>query len=172
MLSHEGKESFLTEKCLGGCCKRKFDSTYPIHLNGIISENDFRESIEKINNAIPPSPLDTFSAVVPLLCCAVAPVLCVYGVMAASFSPQAPYFAVIGVGAGCIVCWALSCLFIYKIDKRDSIRLRKAIADESKKCTDRSATPCSWRLSTTRIIPGTNGKQYVSEGSYVSTSMY
>ncbi|CAF3995427.1 unnamed protein product [Rotaria sordida] len=31
-----------------GCCKIEFDLTYPIHLNGIISKDEFRESINKI----------------------------------------------------------------------------------------------------------------------------
>ncbi|CAF4636822.1 unnamed protein product, partial [Rotaria magnacalcarata] len=32
-----------------GCLKAEFDSTYPIHLNGIISQHEFQESIHKIN---------------------------------------------------------------------------------------------------------------------------
>jgi hypothetical protein len=32
--------------------KSKFDSTYSIHLNGIISQDEFRESIDQINHRI------------------------------------------------------------------------------------------------------------------------
>ncbi|CAF4367476.1 unnamed protein product, partial [Rotaria sordida] len=35
-----------------GCCKAEFDSTYPVHLNGIISKDEFRKSINKINRII------------------------------------------------------------------------------------------------------------------------
>ncbi len=32
-----------------GCCKQEFDSKYPTYLNGIISQDEFRESINRIN---------------------------------------------------------------------------------------------------------------------------
>ncbi|CAF4164942.1 unnamed protein product [Adineta steineri] len=35
-----------------GCCKTEFDSTYQNDLNGVISQNEFQESINKINRRI------------------------------------------------------------------------------------------------------------------------
>ena len=166
------ESSFVTEKCLAGCCKFRFDSTYPIHLNGIISESDFRQSMEKINDAIPPSSVNVISTVVSLLCCVVAPVLCISGGVSASIFPQPLYFAFIGVGVGLIGCCIVSCIFNTIIHKRYSIRLRKAIADESEKYSKRSPTPCSWRLKMTRTTSGSDGKQNVPREQHVSTSMY
>jgi hypothetical protein len=164
----------LTEKCLGGCCKFEFDSTYPIHLNGIISESDFRESMEKINDAIPTSSPNIINAVVSLLCCVVTPFLCIFGGVSGSTSPGPlyMYFALLGVGVGVIGCCILSCIFTTKIQTRHYIRLQKTIADESKKYTNRSPTPCSWRLNMTRTTSGSDGKQNVTPGEHVGTFMY
>jgi hypothetical protein len=35
---------------LSGCLKGEFDSTYPIQLNGIINQVEYRESIKRINH--------------------------------------------------------------------------------------------------------------------------
>ncbi|CAF2884358.1 unnamed protein product [Rotaria sp. Silwood2] len=35
-----------------GYLKTEFDSTYPIHVNGIISQNEFQNSINNINRKI------------------------------------------------------------------------------------------------------------------------
>ena len=43
----------ITAGFLAGCLKAEFDSTYPIHLNGIISQDEFRESIHRINRTFP-----------------------------------------------------------------------------------------------------------------------
>jgi hypothetical protein len=45
-------DTILTIGFLAGCLKVEFDSTYPVHLNGIISQEEFRESIKRINHAI------------------------------------------------------------------------------------------------------------------------
>ncbi len=37
---------------LVGCLKLKFDSTYPIHLNGILRQDEFQQSIDNINRTI------------------------------------------------------------------------------------------------------------------------
>ncbi|CAF3384651.1 unnamed protein product, partial [Rotaria sp. Silwood2] len=34
-----------------GCLTAEYDSTYPIHLHGIISQHEFQESINKINRS-------------------------------------------------------------------------------------------------------------------------
>ncbi|CAF3994692.1 unnamed protein product [Rotaria sordida] len=134
-----------------GCCKAEFDSTYPVHLNGIISKDEFRKSINKINHPDSSNKnlkilivASILSMIIEFVCCVVAP--------AANTNTQLVALLVAGnilMAIGSIILGCSCCI----IHSRRAARLRQAIADESIKYSSRSPTPCSWRLdtSTTRF---------------------
>ncbi|CAF4914524.1 unnamed protein product [Rotaria sp. Silwood1] len=130
-----------------GCCKSKFDSTYPIHLNGIISKEDFHKSISKINRTISSNKI--------LICLSIIFCLSIIsGIMLLyHFSYE---FRTIGI----IVIIFGSILFgigWYTIKLRCIRQMRHAIAEESKIYSSRSPIPCSWRLDTMTHFVGRYG---------------
>jgi hypothetical protein len=153
----QSKSSFVslidiisTNDFSAGCLKAEFDSTYPIHLNGIISQDDFRESINKINRT-------TISNKI-LIIFTIIFALSVIGGMIFSIVGGVTYnsringffpllYAGIGVTTFGSIFLVIGCI-ITQI--RRVARVRQAIAEESMKYSSRLPIPCSWRLETTR----------------------
>ncbi|CAF1337953.1 unnamed protein product [Rotaria sordida] len=135
-----------------GCCKSEFDSTYPIHLNGIISQDEYRESIENINRAT--------SSKKGMLICGILSALCMIGGMVFFIvgavtlknfrSYSFPVLFDVGMGVFILgtITMSVGCCII---QIRRSTRIREAISKESMKYSTRSPTPCSWRLNIERI---------------------
>ncbi|CAF1111934.1 unnamed protein product [Rotaria sordida] len=134
-----------------GCCKGEYDTTYPIHLNGIISQYEFQESITKINK--------TFSSYKNfVIACSIIFALSmvfgtasftVGGIMAAKSFKIFYILLAIGVLFTTIGPLIFSVGFCLIYSKR-AARLRQAIAEESMKYSSRSPIPCSWRLEISR----------------------
>ncbi|CAF1422058.1 unnamed protein product [Rotaria sp. Silwood1] len=134
-----------------GCFKAEYDSAYPIHLNGIISQHEFLESINKINQTF-------FSYKNLLIACSIVLSLTIIfgtasftvgGIMAAR--SLTIFYILLGLG---ILLTTIGPLFFTigfcLIYTKRTARLRQAIAEESMKYSSRSPTPCSWRLETPR----------------------
>ncbi|CAF3730892.1 unnamed protein product [Rotaria sp. Silwood1] len=114
-----------------GCLKVEFDSTYPIHLNGIISQYEFQESIKKINRGI---------------------IFFIIGGTTRINSRYKGFSVLIGVGIAFTTIGSIFFAFgCFAIQSRRIARMRQAIAEESMKYSSRSPIPCSWRLDTSRV---------------------
>ncbi|CAF0953832.1 unnamed protein product [Adineta steineri] len=121
-----------------GCCKSKFDSTYPIHLNGIITKEDFHESISRINHTILSNKIFIF-------------LLIIFGLSMMTEIMILHYLSYEFFTIGIILSISGSILFgiVFYIIKLQRIRrMRHAIAKESMIYSSKSPIPCSWRLDT------------------------
>lgn len=138
-----------------GCLKRKFDSTYPIHLNGIISQANFQQSIRRINRAISSNKILVTLAILSTLCIVVGIICIVAGGITVSDPDRFRFPPLIGVGMAIfllgILSFSIGCSII---QSRLLLRVRRAIAEESVKYSSRTLKPCSWRLESLAL--GTN----------------
>lgn len=126
----------------------QFDSTYPQELNGIINEQQFGQSIDRINK--------TISTRHSSICCKVFTTIFVALVLtgvATSITMTRvvfghPRFLWIDVGPGFLLftgfclCLRKCCIFIHLFTI-----LKKAINEESEKYSSRSNNRCIWRLA-------------------------
>jgi hypothetical protein len=125
--------SFFTENHVGGCCKIEFNPTYPIHLNGIISPSEFRESMEKLNRYLTSNYTRCILSWEFLQSIGFGLGSCAVGVIRASHSSDPVSYVLIDVGI-CLIGFGIGVLIgLGKIDLQNLIRLRKAVADESEK---------------------------------------
>ncbi|CAF0983455.1 unnamed protein product [Adineta ricciae] len=138
-----------------GCLKAEFDSTYPVHLQGIINPEEFQQSIQKINRAISSS---AWMMIVGLLFagCIIGGMICfIVGGIQGTRSREFGFHALIGVGIGLTsfgsIVFSVGCCVI---QTQRSARMRQAISQESMKYSARSPIPCSWRLNMTRGLIG------------------
>ncbi|CAF2750373.1 unnamed protein product [Rotaria sp. Silwood2] len=130
-----------------GCCKSKFDSTYPIHLNGIISQEDFHESITRINRTISSNKILIFFSIAFGLCIMGGIIVLHY------LSYEYLKIGIILIISGSIL-FGIGC---YIIKLQHIRRMRHAIAKESIIYSSRSPIPCSWRLDTMTHFVGRYG---------------
>lgn len=141
-----------------GCLQAAFDNTFPIHLNGIIRQDEFQESIRRINNAFA-----TFRTFVITMWVVFSITITggtfsfVIGGLMATTS-MTTFYVLLGLGTvlttfGTLLVGIGFCL----IHARRETQLRTAVSEESKKYSLRSVTPCSWRLDTSRNWLGFNG---------------
>ena len=152
-----------------GCWSVQFDSTYPIQLNGIISQFEFHESIDYINRAI--------ASKRPFIIWAIIFAVCILGGMglfiaggvtsAMSRSSGFPILVIVGFvlfGLGMIFTTAFCCI----AQRRRLNRLQEAIARESEKYSRRSSAPCSWRLDTRMKTAGYHTSRRMRVSYHVS----
>jgi hypothetical protein len=128
--------------------KTEFDSAYPVHLNGIISQDEYQTSINRINGT---KILADKSFTIRII---VSTVILTGGFTLCSLSPIGlvasinVFLALLGVGlAATILGLILLCIGI-RIGYRRTAHLRQVIAEESMKYSSRSPISCSWRLET------------------------
>ena len=133
-----------------GCCKTEFDSTYPIHLNGIIGQQEFHDSIEKINSTITNARKYFWMVMCIFFVGIFISMACfIVGGVSATNSHRTSFPPLIGVATGLSVITSIIFIIVIIIVRvRYTSRLREAIAEESMKYSTRSPTPCSWRLET------------------------
>ncbi|CAF3024528.1 unnamed protein product [Rotaria sp. Silwood2] len=134
-----------------GCLKAEFDSTYPIHLNGIISQNEFQESINNINRRISSNKILVTMAIVFGLSTISGIILFIVGGVKSgeSHSHGFPVLVAVGFALGGIGMIVFTCGILITLFRRET-RMRAAITEESIKYSSRSPIPCSWRLDTSR----------------------
>jgi hypothetical protein len=144
--------------------KGEFDSTYPVRLNGIISQDEFRESINRINHSISSNRILIILIIVFGLMMIGGIICFIVGGVTASNSVRSGFSPLYGVG---IALTALGSIFFVVgciiTQIRRAGQIRQAIAEESMKYSSRSPTPCSWRLETTRHYFGGYGNQHNSQ---------
>jgi hypothetical protein len=129
--------------------KKEFDSTYPVHLNGIISPDEFRESINRINRTIiSDKSLIIFTTVFTLSILGGTICYTFAGIEVVS-SPPYVYVTLFIVGTVLSIFLPIFFGIRYCITQSQrAARTRKVIAEESMKYSSRSPIPCSWRLDT------------------------
>jgi hypothetical protein len=152
---------------LAGCMKVEFDSTYPVHLNGIISQNEFEESIHKINRTISSNKSLMVLGAIFLLSIIGGTILFIVGgvtqINSSRYGFPAFYaagvalttFGSIFIGIGCCI-----------VQFRRVNRMRQAVVEESRKYSSRSPTPCSWRLDTSTTYTGYYRNQHGQNLAY------
>ncbi|CAF3913388.1 unnamed protein product [Adineta steineri] len=138
-----------------GCCKSEFDSTYPQRLHGIISFEEFGESIQNINQQISSRKPRIFVMLICILLVIASIVLFVVGGILAKNSGTGgfPILIIIAMVVFIVAFLFLSIGFLV-IRRRRATKMRRAIANESIKYARRSPKPCSWRLNTFRYVTG------------------
>jgi len=139
--------------------KTEFNSTYPARLNGIISQNEFQESIGNVNSKISSRKQQIFCIVIFVLFIVGGLALVIVGGTALSTFHRSYSTILLGIGFGAI---GFSSIFFtighIVIRIRRTARMRHAIVEESKKYSTRSPIACSWRLNVTRIWTGGYGR--------------
>ncbi|UJR24610.1 hypothetical protein I4U23_005985 [Adineta vaga] len=141
-----------------GCLKVEFDSTYPIHLNGIINQYEYQESIQRINRAISSYRSLLLIGILFLLMMIVGIILFIAGGVTAGryYQYRFPVMIIIGitlVSFGSIF-FAMGCCFV---QLRRVNKIRQAISEESQKYSSRSPIPCSWRFDSSTTYVGYYG---------------
>jgi hypothetical protein len=138
-----------------GCCKAEFDSTYPIHLNGIIRQDEFQQSIGMINQAMSMRTSQIIVGLIAALLIIGGIVLFIAAGVTNASSHTSGFPPLVAVGLVLLFCGIIFIIFAQIIvQSRRTDRMRKAVAHESAKYSIRSPTPCSWRLHSTRISVG------------------
>ncbi|CAF1145423.1 unnamed protein product [Adineta steineri] len=144
-----------------GCLKAEFDSTYPIHLNGIINENEFQESIHKINHTIASRKVLLIIGVILILTIIIGMILFLVGAITATTNIEHGFPALVGVGMSIIMFGMVFCIIACcTLQLRRAERMRRVIAEESRKYSSRSPIPSSWRLDTSTGYTEYYGNQY------------
>ena len=137
---------FIEQFCLAGLCHREYDSTYPRELRGIIRPDEFRQSIENINNAKGDRTWICSSILVFIFSLFIGVIfLAVAGILGALVHRSLLVLLVVGI----FIIFFSICVFTYYISAKEdqsSSRMRAAVAEESKKYSNRSPTPCCWSL--------------------------
>jgi uncharacterized membrane protein len=150
--------------------KSELDSAYPIHLNGIISQQEYQESINKINRAISSNKIFLIVGSIFCLSFIVGIILFIVGGVVAAYSSTYKYSLIsFGIALTTIgsIFFSVACCFI---QSRRTTKIRRAIAEESMKYSSRSPTPCSWRLDIIRNWAGGYGRHSNTQAAYnVST---
>jgi uncharacterized membrane protein len=169
LLFFHGFLFFFCDDPSDGCCKAEYDSTYPAPLNGVISQSEFRESIDNINKSRPSSVPGLVCILIVALCILAGMGLCIAGGITAALSGKFQFPVMLGVGIGLFAFGMIFCIVsLCIISAVNSGKLQKAVAQESEKYSSRSPTPCSWRIHTTRTVVGTTNNQRTHVDNQVS----
>ncbi|CAF1412755.1 unnamed protein product [Adineta ricciae] len=137
------------------CCKREFDPTFPIQLNGIIRQDEYQQSIETINQAFGSRLILLIVYILFVLCLLLSIILIIVGAITASNSSSKKINAIAAVGIALfIVSFILLVVSLCVVREVQKSRLRKAVANESGKYCARKPTPVFLRLKISRVAIG------------------
>lgn len=136
-------------------------------MNGIISQGEYIESIDKINRSFGSNRKFIFLPLISffIMICLIVIIIPLVVTTTHSSSGVAVVPAVMGVSFG---IFFLMIILTIVFSFRRVARLRQAIAEESAKYSSRS-TPCSWRLETTRYFSGGYGNNNTTTSYHVGS---
>jgi hypothetical protein len=144
---------------LAGCFKTQFSSNYPARLNGIVSQHDFRESINNINSKISSNKAQILCLIFSAVCIIGGLALVLVGAASQRLTSGTPSLILFVVGFLLIsIAPLFSTVGFCVIRTRRTNKMRQAIAEESKKYSTRSPAICSWRLKVNRMWTGGYGR--------------
>lgn len=141
----------IEQFCLADWCHIKFDTTYPLELYGIIPPDEYRQSIENINDAYGRKAAILICILVFIFLQIISIFLIIVGVCTGIWVHPGLY-AIMGVGViilifGMVLNFGVLAILINRMESR----LEEAVAKESEKYSNRSPFPCSWSLFKTRV---------------------
>lgn len=128
--------------------KAKYDSSYPVKLNGIIGINEFQESIARINLAIPSEKWSIIIAIIPAISLVLGTVFLSYyrvALYTSSSEDNISPFLIVGIIATCFGAISLSVLSVITTHQCKK-KMGQAIAQESLTYSTRTPIPCTWKL--------------------------
>jgi hypothetical protein len=143
----------------GGCFKEEFDSTYPVHLKGILSQDEFQDSIDRINRTIISNKILFILAIIFAASMISGMIFIIIGGIIEANSDTSGFITLLVVTVLGLIVFGIGYCFIHC---RHVTRIRQAIDEESMKYSLRLSVPCNWRLETTGNYFGGFGKNYVS----------
>ncbi|CAF1434875.1 unnamed protein product [Adineta steineri] len=135
-----------------GCLKAEFDSTYPVTLNGIISQNEFQESIHRINHTLNSKKTGLIIYTMIFILALTGGTICFIVAGGTSItSPRNTFYILMAIG---ILSTSIGTIIfsvgMYLVHSRRMKKMRQVVAEESMKYSSRSPIPCSWRLNVIR----------------------
>ncbi|UJR16625.1 hypothetical protein I4U23_003525 [Adineta vaga] len=129
------------------CCKIEFASNYPNDLDGIISQNQFLESINRINRRISSTKF-VVMFVLAFALSIIGAIICF--IVGLSMSTDSGGFVFIGLA---IALFLFGIIFnfvgCFVMHRGHVERIRKVIKKESDKYSSHLPVSCTWRLNTT-----------------------
>lgn len=158
---------FFLENLLAGCCKSEFDTSYPVHLHGIIHPEEYANSIRNINQAMSFKKAKIVCTVIFSVCVISAISLCVAGDLTSTQSQRTNWRVMAPIGA-CLFVFGIIFILISccVIRSKRSTQIREAVAKESMKYYNRSSVPCSWRLHANQLDTSAFYSRHRSHGIY------
>lgn len=124
-------------------------------MNGIISPNEYNESIDKINQNFPSKKQYTIAILILTVITLVFTII--WATAEAKLKGTPLDYNATTITILVVFCLAFSMMVIFVLSMERAAKLRKTIAEESAKYSSRSPTPCGWRLETTRYFMGRQG---------------
>jgi hypothetical protein len=129
----------------------------PIQLNGIMTQDEFKESIQNINESMSSRISYLIVGLIFILFVVGGIIACIASSATVRSSTSGGLPILVGAGLGLIGFGLLfGCFGCFIIPVRRTSRMRQAIANESMKYSRRLPRPCSWILHVYTI--GTGGR--------------
>ena len=129
--------------------------TYPVHLNGIISQDEYQDSIARINRCISSNKLLIINIITFFIAMILGTIFYILGGVTATSSDTHAFSPFFITGIVLTTCGSLLFAIVsVLIQLRRVAQLRKTVAEESMKYSTRSPIPCSWRLETANYFFG------------------
>lgn len=143
----------------------EFDSTYPVHLDGIVAQNEFYQSIANINRVMANARKYTWILLGVFLIGVTISVGCfIAGAMMIRDEPLGGFPPLFTAGIALSIVFSILLIVAAVMMRFQAMaRLREAVLRESKKYSIRSPKPSSWRLET---------NPYYGYGGDISTSYH
>ena len=136
------------------------NSTYPSQLNGVIIQEEYRESISRINKARSLTGGLKYWSIILIFIAIVGLVSVIVGLSTISESDEdyPAKLLLTGIFFSIFVCVAGLCTCGNCRSQRLK-QIQEAVTEESARYSSRTPIPCRWRLITLVSPPGRNGNQ-------------
>ncbi|CAF1159291.1 unnamed protein product [Adineta ricciae] len=132
-----------------GCVTIEFDSSYPLHLIGIISRDEYQKSIQQINRVFSSNRMTFLVCIISGFCLVIGMTLVILGAALQVNSRDNQFPPITGAGITLLFCGATFALIgLCAMQYRRTKQLQQAIAKESLKYLPRTPISCSWKLET------------------------
>ena len=129
--------------------------TYPVHLNGIISQDEYRDSIARINRCLSSNKLLIINLILFTIAMILGTIFYILGGVKSTSSDRYTLSSFFIIGIVVTTCGSLLFTILsVVIQLRRVAQLRKTVAEESMKYSTRSPIPCSWRLEMSNYFFG------------------
>jgi amino acid transporter len=142
--------------CSAGCCETKFDSTYPLSLKGIINQDEFEKSIEKINRTVSASEILKLLIIILIIGIVITILSFITGGRTLGYEYRISSLVRAGISVG-LFAFIVFIIGLLIVRIQIIARMQEAIAEESMKYSSQSSISCTWRLEATKDHLGEYG---------------